>query len=79
MRRSVLGRDTLRQHSHNEIMHLPVVVVQSNERYMTYQALCWCSRKTVHDDVANRREAYNIGYIRRRRELICGCFSIFLQ
>ena len=32
-----------------------------------YQASCCCSRHTIHVGVVNRREAYNFGYIRRRK------------
>ena len=36
---------------------------------MMNEALCWCDRQTKHVGLVNRREAYNIWYIRRRRTL----------
>ena len=46
-----------------EIKHFPVGVAQSYHRCITYQALCWCCRQTIHVDLVDCCEVYNIGYI----------------
>ena len=44
--------------------HVPSVVAQSDSRSVTYQALFWCGKQTIHLGEVDRREVYNIGYIR---------------
>ena len=78
MHRCAFGRDTLRQHFHNDAKHLLVVVahwLSLIKDCMTYHALCWCGgrtqkswcgRHTIHIGVIEKRETNNISYIQKR-------------
>ena len=70
MHRCIFGKDTLRQIPALGPKHLTAIVAQSDYRCTTYQALCWRGIPTIHVGMIQRREAFNIRYVRNQHQLL---------